>query len=133
MPVSKRLARFNRRVTNRILGTAAPYLPPLAVVVHRGRRSGRRFSTPVLAFPVEGGYAIALVYGADTDWVRNVQAERGCLLRRRGRELPLTEPTILGRDGLELLPPPMRPALRLLDVTDVLRLAVPPTGTEPGS
>jgi deazaflavin-dependent oxidoreductase (nitroreductase family) len=122
MPLSKRLGRFNRVVTNRVLGTVAPYLPPMAVVGHRGRRSGRQYSTPVLAFPVEDGYAIALTYGADTDWVRNVQAEQGCLLRRRGREFRLTNPAILDSEGLALLPAAARPAMRLLNVANVLRL-----------
>jgi deazaflavin-dependent oxidoreductase (nitroreductase family) len=120
MPLPKRLARFNRRVTNRVLGTAAPYVPPMAMVVHRGRRSGRRYSTPVLAFPTDGGCAIALTYGPDTDWVRNVLAAQGCLLRRRGGELELTNPVI--SDGLHLLPAAFRPALRLMNVTQVLHL-----------
>jgi deazaflavin-dependent oxidoreductase (nitroreductase family) len=122
MPLSKRLARFNRRITNRALGTVAPYLLPMAVVIHRGRRSGRRYSTPVLAFPTDGGYAIALTYGPDTDWVHNVQAAQGCLLRRRGREFHLTNPVILDSEGLELLPAALRPALRLLNVSKVLHL-----------
>lgn len=122
MPLSDRLARFNRVVTNPILGTAAPYLPPMALVVHLGRRSGRRYSTPVLAFPADGGIAIALVYGSHTDWVRNVQAASGCVLRRGGRTLQLTSPVILGSDGLRLLPRAIRPALGAMGVTGVLTL-----------
>jgi deazaflavin-dependent oxidoreductase (nitroreductase family) len=122
VPLSDRLARFNRRVTNPILGMFAPYLPPMAVVVHRGRRSGRRYSTPVLAFPTDDGYAIGLTYGPDTDWVHNVLAAQRCLLRRRGRELYLTNPVILDSEGLQLIPATVRPAVRLLNVTNVLRL-----------
>ncbi len=122
MPLSDRLARFNRRVANPILGTFAPYLPPMAVVVHRGRRSGRRYSTPVLAFPTDDGYAIALIYGPDTDWVHNVLAAQRCLLLRRGHQLRLTKPVMLDSEGLQLIPATVRPALRLLNVTSVLRL-----------
>ncbi|CAN5798245.1 nitroreductase family deazaflavin-dependent oxidoreductase [soil metagenome] len=120
MPLPHRLARFNRRVSNPVLGTVAPFLPPMAVVIHRGRRSGRRYATPVLAFPTGGGFAIALTYGPDTDWVRNVQVARRCLLLRRGRELPLTDPVIV--EGLQSLPAILHPVMRLLHVTQVLQL-----------
>lgn len=122
MPLPTRLARFNRRVINPILGRVAPYLPPMALVVHRGRRSGRRYATPVLAFSADGGYAIGLTYGPDTDWVHNVRAGQGCLLLRRGREFQLTKPVILDGEGLQLLPAILRPFMRLLNVTKVLYL-----------
>ncbi len=122
MPLPNRLARFNRRVSNPILGTVAPFLPPMAVVIHRGRRSGRRYSTPVLAFPTEYGYAIALTYGPDTDWVRNVQAARGCLLLRRGRQFPLSNPVIVDSEGLRSIPAILHPLMRPLKVTKVLQL-----------
>jgi deazaflavin-dependent oxidoreductase (nitroreductase family) len=122
MPFSDRLARFNRIVANPILGTVAPYVPPMALVIHLGRRSGRRYSTPVLAFSADGGIAIALFYGSRTDWVRNVQAANGCVLRRGGRTLQLTSPVILGGDGLRLLPRVIRPALGAMGVTGVLTL-----------
>jgi deazaflavin-dependent oxidoreductase (nitroreductase family) len=54
------------------------------MVVHRGRRSGRRYRTPVLAFRVDDGYVVALFYGADRDWVRNVLAAGGCTLSGAG-------------------------------------------------
>ena len=46
MTVSDRLARFNRRVPNRIIGTiAGRRLSPVAFMVHQGRRSGRQYRT----------------------------------------------------------------------------------------
>src|SRR5262249_1796055 len=50
MALPRALARFNRLVTNRVLGVVAPWMPPFAVVVHRGRSSGRVYRTPVWAF-----------------------------------------------------------------------------------
>jgi deazaflavin-dependent oxidoreductase (nitroreductase family) len=122
MPLPSLFARFNRRIANPILGRVAPYLPPMALVVHRGRRSGHRYSTPVLAFSADGGFAIGLFYGPGTDWIRNVQAAQGCLLLRGGRELQLASPVILGGEGLQLLPAALRPFMRLLNVTNVLHL-----------
>ena len=43
-------ARFNRRVANPVVRLVAGRLPPLAVVTHTGRRSGRSYRTPVMAF-----------------------------------------------------------------------------------
>jgi deazaflavin-dependent oxidoreductase (nitroreductase family) len=125
MTISGGLAQFNRLVFNRVVRAfAGRRLSPVAVVVHRGRRSGRRYRTPVLAFRVDGGYLVALFYGADSDWVRNVLAAGACTLERGGRRVELTAPRMLDADaGMTLVPPPMRPALRLLRVRRVLRLS----------
>ena len=91
---------------------------------HRGRRSGRRYRTPVLAFRLDDGCVVALFYGADRDWVRNVLTAGSCTLQRGGRRAELTNPRMLDvSDGMALVPTPMRPALRLLRVTRVLRLS----------
>lgn len=125
MTLSDRLARFNRRLFNPVVRTFAGRRgSPVAVVVHRGRRSGRRYRTPVLAFRANDGYVVALFYGADGDWARNVLAAGACTLERGGRQVELTAPRLLDiSDGVTLVPAPMRPALRLLRVTRVLRLS----------
>ena len=125
MALSDRLARFNRRAFNPIVRSfAGRRLSPVAIVVHRGRTSGRRYRTPVMAFRVDDGYVISLLYGADRDWLRNVLAAGSCTLERGGRHIELTDPRILTRsEGMALLPAPMRVALRPLRVTRVLRLS----------
>jgi deazaflavin-dependent oxidoreductase (nitroreductase family) len=123
--LSDRLARFNRRLFNPVVRTFAGRRgSPVAVVEHRGRRSGRRYLAPVLAFRADGGYAVAVIYGAGSDWVRNVLAAGGCTIDRGGRRVRLTDPRMLDADqGMALVPAVMRPALRLLGVTRVLRLS----------
>jgi deazaflavin-dependent oxidoreductase (nitroreductase family) len=125
--LSDRLARFNRRLFNPVVRTFAGRRgSPVAVVVHRGRRTGRRYRTPALAFRADDGYVIALFYGSDRDWVRNVLAAGSCTLERGGRQVELTAPRMLDiSDGVTLVPAPMRPALRLPRVTRVLRLSAP--------
>jgi len=125
MRFSDGLAQFNRLAFNRVMRTFAGRRgSPVAVVEHRGRRSGRQYRTPVLAFGADGGYLVVLFYGADRDWVRNVLAAGGCTLKRGGRRVELTAPRLLdAAAGRTLLPPPMRPALRLLRVRRVLRLS----------
>ena len=96
MAVRRRIAHFNKRVVNPIQRRWADRLPPWAVVVHRGRTSGRRYETPVLAHLHDGEVVIALFYGADSDWVRNVVAAGGGELIRRRRTLTMTDPRIEG-------------------------------------
>lgn len=122
MPLSDRVARFNRRVTNPLVRLFAGRLPPMALIEHRGRRTGRAYATPIMAFPTGGGFAIALTYGPDRDWVRNVRAAGGCSLVYRGRRIRLTAPALLGEEGSALMPAPIRPVLRRLGVTAFLRL-----------
>jgi deazaflavin-dependent oxidoreductase (nitroreductase family) len=120
---SDRLARFNRRGPNLVIRSFAGRVAPMAVVEHRGRRSGRRYRTPVMAFRTDGGYVIALFYGADRDWVRNVLAAGGCTLQRAGRRLEATRPQRLSVDAdAALLPAPVRLVLPMLRVTALLRL-----------
>ena len=123
MPFPRPLARINRRVTNPVARLVAGRLPPLAIVEHRGRRSGAAYRTPVMAFRDGDRFAVALTYGPDADWVRNVLAEGGCTLEHGRRRLPLTAPHLLhGETGRERLPLPVRLALRLLRVDDYLYL-----------
>jgi deazaflavin-dependent oxidoreductase (nitroreductase family) len=123
VPLPDRLARFNRWVTNPLARTVAGRLPSMAIVHHRGRRSGRAYRTPVNAFPAPSGFVLALTYGADRDWVRNVLAEGGCVLEYRGRLVRARAPQIIvGEEGSRLVPPFVRRVLRRLRVAEFLIL-----------
>jgi deazaflavin-dependent oxidoreductase (nitroreductase family) len=120
-----RAARFNRLVTNRITGPLAPWLPLFGVVVHTGRRSGREYRTPVNVFRHGDGFVIALTYGPESDWVRNVTAAGGCDLITRRKRHTFTTPRLVHDEHRACVPAPVRLALRLLDVADFLALATP--------
>ncbi|MGH2730661.1 MAG: nitroreductase family deazaflavin-dependent oxidoreductase [Actinomycetota bacterium] len=123
MPLPRALARFNRIVTNPIAGSFAGRVPPFAVVVHRGRRTGREYRTPVSAFRTDDGYLIALTYGLKTEWVANVLAADNARLLSRGREIAVESPRLLGREeALVAMPVILRPALRVLRVANFLHL-----------
>jgi deazaflavin-dependent oxidoreductase (nitroreductase family) len=109
------MARVNRRVTNPILRPVARSVPPLAIVEHQGRRSGRLYRTPVLAFHRSGQVTIVLSYGERTEWVRNVIVAGGAHLVRRGRRVPLTDPRIVPVAGLPPAPPLERFARRFAE------------------
>jgi deazaflavin-dependent oxidoreductase (nitroreductase family) len=125
MVMSKRVARFNRVVANRVTRLFAGWVPGLGIVQHRGRRSGRTYRTPVSVFTTAGEYVIALIYGTDTDWVKNVMAARSCEVQVRGHRVRLVEPRIVHDETRQEVPRVVRPVLRLLGVTDFLHLTVP--------
>lgn len=123
MPFADRMARVNRRIMNPLIQTFAGWLPPLAIIVHRGRRSGKEYHTPVMAFPAGGEVVIALTYGVNRDWVRNVRVAGGCDLIRSGHRYTLTDPRLgRGSDQQRFLPYPIRLMLRFQGVTEFLWL-----------
>jgi len=136
-PVALRLGRplaaFNRRVTNPIQGPYAWLIPPWVIVCHRGRRTGRRYRTPVNAYRHGSTLAIVVLYGADSDWVRNVLAGGGAVVRA-GRTHPLLEPRLV--DPREVAVPPLaRPLGRLTHTVLLARLgpALPGFGRGPAA
>jgi deazaflavin-dependent oxidoreductase (nitroreductase family) len=124
LTLADRLARFNRRVPNRVIGTiAGRRLSPVALVVHQGRRSGLRYRTPVMPLPLGDGFLVSLPYGPDRDWVRNVLAAGRCTLRRGGRRFELADPRLLdAAAAAPLLPAALRPALRVAPGIRFMRL-----------
>jgi deazaflavin-dependent oxidoreductase (nitroreductase family) len=122
MPAPRWLARFNRRVTNRLLGPLARRLPWFGVVGHVGRTTRRRYRTPVNVFRRGDRYLIALTYGPEAQWVRNVLASGGCELETRQRTVRLTRPRLFRDERRRHVPPPVRLPLTLLGVSDFLEL-----------
>jgi deazaflavin-dependent oxidoreductase (nitroreductase family) len=122
MPLPRWMARFNRRVTNRLLGPLAPHLPGFGVIVHTGRKTRRLYRTPVNVFRRDGAYVIALTYGPGAEWVQNVLADRGGTLHTRGRTVRLSQPRLFRDERRRSVPAPVRFMLRLVGVSDFLEL-----------
>ncbi len=100
----------------------AGHLPGFAVVRHVGRRSGRRYRTPVNLFRSGERYVIALTYGVDRDWVHNVMAAGRCEVETRGLVVALEDPRIVTDVRAAIAPPLIRPLLRAMRVTGFLVL-----------
>ncbi|MDQ3549097.1 MAG: nitroreductase family deazaflavin-dependent oxidoreductase [Chloroflexota bacterium] len=124
MPAPRWLARVNRRVTNPVLGPLVKRLPGFGVIVHTGRKTRRQYRTPVAVFGRADGYVIALTYGPESEWVRNVMASDGCALERRGSSLQLTQPRLFHDEHRRAVPVPVRLVLGLLHVHDFLELTL---------
>jgi deazaflavin-dependent oxidoreductase (nitroreductase family) len=109
----------NKRVFNPRAIAAGKY----PVLTHIGRTSGATYRTPLDAYPVDGGYLFVPVYGARSDWVRNVLAADGARLRVDGREVELAAPRIVGKDeAFKALPDEVARPPRLLRITEFLRM-----------
>jgi len=86
--------RFNAFAL-RIAGTR--YLPLDGVVLHRGRRSGRAYATPVIMRPSPDGFVMPVLAGEGADWVQNLQVARGGRVRWNGREYDVADPVVIDR------------------------------------
>ena len=117
MKLSRRVARFNKAINNRVQGLYAWILPPWAVILHRGRRSGRPYRSPVLAFKRDRMLIVALLYGEESDWLRNLKNGGGRFVRM-GRTYELSAPRVVDTSAaveLSRLSPLARAYCRLAD------------------
>ncbi|TQF68391.1 nitroreductase family deazaflavin-dependent oxidoreductase [Rhodococcus spelaei] len=121
MPLPRKLARMNKAGLNHVTRLFAGWLPGYAIVLHRGRKSGRLYRTPVNVFRHDGGYRFALTYGADSDWVRNVRAAGEFDITTRGRLVTLTDPTTGSDATADWAPVGVRSVLRRIDAGDYLQ------------
>lgn len=121
------LGRFTAlpRVLNPFMLPLARKVPPLAVLRHRGRRSGRTFEAPVLAFATERGHLVAMTYGHDPNWALNLLASGEGEMVRAGRTYAITEPR-RRTDAHADVPGPIAAMLRAMDVHDFLEFTTTP-------
>ena len=129
MPLQRRLARFNRDIGNRLVGRGLSMLPGFAAVVHRGRRSGRLYRTPVKIFRTGDRCLISLPYGPDSDWVKNVLAAGECEVLTGGQGLRADQPRLLADTARAGIPLPFRALLKLMGVADFIEVRAGAAGS----
>jgi deazaflavin-dependent oxidoreductase (nitroreductase family) len=99
MQLPQWLARFNRYVTNPVQRLWAGWAPTMGILEHVGRKSGKRYRTPLTVFAtdVDGqpGVAILLTYGPDRDWLKNITAAGGGRMTRYGKTFELRDPQMM--------------------------------------
>jgi deazaflavin-dependent oxidoreductase (nitroreductase family) len=105
------------------------HFPMAAQVQHVGRRSGKLYLTPASAHVHGDAILIALTFGNQSDWARNVRAAGGCTVRINGRSYRATNPRFVRRaEAGPLLKaafsPVQRAGMRMLGVRQFLRLDV---------
>jgi deazaflavin-dependent oxidoreductase (nitroreductase family) len=102
MPVPASMTRVNRRIVNPVTSKFAGSIPPFSMLDHVGRKGHMPYRTPIMAFRSSNEFIIALTYGPNTDWVRNVIAAGGCSIEHRRRHIELTDPEHVQSDPAAL-------------------------------
>lgn len=116
-----RIARFTNPVMLPLAGRR--WNPIFAVVEHRGRKSGRAYAAPIAARRMGDGFVVALAFGAQVDWYRNLLAAGGGVIRWRGNAYPVAAPQrIDAASGLEPFHPVQRMLLRIAGVDGYVRV-----------
>lgn len=133
MPLPRRVAEFNRYVTNPLARLVADWMPPFIMIEHRGRRSGRLYRTPVMGWVDGDELIVALTYGPGVEWIKNLDAAGGGAIVRRSRRWLVGAPRVeRGIATAPAIPGPVRRFLSLTGVDDYLRLQFI-TGSAPRS
>ncbi len=122
MPLPRALGELNRYIANPVIRRFAGHIPPLAVLAHRGRRSGTSYRTPMMAFPADGGFIIALTYGRNTDWELNLRAGGGQLTYRSRAHAVNNARLVDAAEARPYLPGLVRFLLPRFGVHDFLRV-----------
>ena len=127
---ARSLLRLGTRLLNPLILSLAGSrrLPMFAVIHHRGRRSGRLYSTPVGARLTRDGFVIPLTFGTQADWFRNVQASGGCVIRWKGADYTLIEPEVVDwATARSAFYPVERVVMPLIRIEHFVRLRHAPT------
>ncbi len=120
--------RMNRRFTNprqmRSAGRPGAYA---SIIRHVGRRSGTAYETPIVPFPIDGGFVIALPYSTRPDWLHNVLAAGTATLLTEGTTYRLDDPEVIPTaEILDALPVKEQRTLTRFKVEHSLRVRATP-------
>lgn len=123
--------RYNQREINKryvnplMLNFAGHRYNPQGIVYHKGRKSGRSYTTPVTILPVTNGFIIPLPYGTDVDWCRNILAAEQCTIQWHGNIYTVIEPTVKNaEDVINKLPPMRQKIFHMIGVKSVLKVRI---------
>ncbi len=120
----ERIRTFNKHVINPVLSRLARVsIGPFAVIQHVGRRSGKQYATPIVVEPFGADIVIALTYGPEVDWYRNVRAAGRCTLLWHGETYALEHLEQLAPEkALSAFPMLARLILRTVGVQHFVRM-----------
>jgi deazaflavin-dependent oxidoreductase (nitroreductase family) len=97
--------------------------PQFGVVVTHGRKSGTRFETPVNVFDTDDGVVIALTYGENVDWLKNVLVAGECEVIRSRVAQQFQSPVVVdGDEALAYFPSVLHPVFGAIGVERFLLL-----------
>ena len=98
-----------------------------SVIEHTGRRSGKTYSTPIVADRVGDDILVPLPYGTQVDWVRNVLNAGRATVVRKGETFAVGSPELIdSTQALPLLPRDRRRTFERVSIGHFLRLQIAP-------
>ncbi len=127
-----RIRTFNKHVTNRLLRRFASCSHgPFAIIGHVGRHSGKPYETVIWVWPTREGFVIALTYGPEVDWYRNMLAAGGGTVFWHRRLFAVGKPEPIDAEtALPAFPAPFRLIFRTFGRQEEF-VQVKSSGTEP--
>lgn len=119
----RKVSRATKQMPLKAAGSPGAYA---AIVRHVGRVSGKPYETPVHVVRARnGGFAVALPYGSDSDWVKNVLASGAATIRYDGRSYEVDQARLAPlTDAENEFPDTDRRMHRLFGVRECLMLQV---------
>ncbi|HJT93122.1 MAG TPA: nitroreductase [Mycobacterium sp.] len=95
-PVRDAVRTFNKYLLNpAMLQLAGRKHWYAAVIRHTGRRSGKRYATPVVADRVADGFIVPLPYGTRVDWLRNALSAGQATITVGGQTHEVVKPEVI--------------------------------------
>jgi deazaflavin-dependent oxidoreductase (nitroreductase family) len=119
------MAAVSRRLNPFVLPLTRQ-LPPLAVLHHKGRRSGRSYDTPVQAYATPEGWLVGLAYDHNAPFLLNLLAAGGGEMTRAGRRYRISSPRRVGREALKTLPTLAALQMRVVGIDEFLQFDATP-------
>jgi deazaflavin-dependent oxidoreductase (nitroreductase family) len=130
-PFARRLIRFVARFVNpAVLAIAGRrWMPIVGILHHRGRRSGRAYSTPLGIRPLGGGFVMPRTLSEQAAWYQNVLAAGWCVVTWHGADHVVFEPEVVGAAAaMPAFPRYERILFRVLGIDEFLLLRRVPDG-----
>jgi deazaflavin-dependent oxidoreductase (nitroreductase family) len=125
-PLLRAIRISNKYLLNPIMGSLAGRKNSYAAAIgHTGRKSGKRFSTPVGADRTQDGFVIPLAYGTRVDWLQNVLAAGQATISAEGETHDVTEPEVIdAATALPMLVPKRRRSFERIGIAHYLTVKI---------
>ena len=139
-PLVRQVIRPMTKLINPVMKTVAGrrHMGSAAVVLHKGRKSGREYATTTGARLAGDEFLIPLTFGTESDWCRNLRAGGGAI-RLKGKTYTVDEPEVCTVDSIRPLvtstyPLFIRSAFKLLGIKAFIRIRIhETTGRRPAA
>ena len=135
-PTARRVVRFAAGLVNplTLLVAGRRWMPIVGVLIHRGRASGRVYSTPLGMRHLGDSFVMPLTFSESAAWYRNIRATGWGVVRYMGREYTLVSPEVI--DYAAAAPAFPRYELlqfRIIGINEYLRMRQAPSGWSPST